>query len=282
MKPKILLSVIFLVFFCIYANAQQIEWLTDFTEASRIAGETGKPMLLDFTASWCGPCRKMDKEFWVRADVAKLSKRFVCVKIDADKNAELKRQYGVAGIPDIILTDPSGNTINSHRGFGKSSDQEIIGKINSILESYQPENQTTASLESDSNDLFALAKLARELQEKKSYLKSVEIFERILRLESNPVQRGIVLINIGYDYLRASRFEKAIENFEIYQNEFPKGAQSELAFYGKFLAFERNNQIQEARQIFEKLKAQFPRSSLIKQAEQILPQENSEQKNPVK
>ncbi len=278
MKSKIILPALLFLFFSFSVNAQQINWLTDFTEASRIAAETGKPMLLDFTASWCGPCRKMDQEFWIRADVAELSKQFVCVKIDTDKNAELKRQYGVNAIPYIIWTDSRGNTIDSNRGFGKLSDQTIIEKINSVLGKYQPINQTTASVIPDSNDLTALAKLAGDYQQKKSYLKSVEIFERILRLESDPVQREIVLLNIGYDYLRASRFEKAIETFENIQNEFPKSQQLEMALYGEFLAFEKNNQFQEAQRMLDKLKTQFPKSIWIRQAEQILPQKNLEQK----
>lgn len=277
MKSKIMLLPLLLLIFSFSVNAQ-INWLTDFTEASRIASETGKPMLLDFTADWCGPCRKMDQEFWIRADVAELSKQFVCVKIDADKNAELKRQYGVSGIPNVILTDSSGNTIDSNRGFGKNTDQIIIGKINSVLGKYQPKNQAAVSLEPVSNDPAVLAKLAEDYRQKRIYLKSAETFERILRLESDPAQRELVLLNIGYDYLRARQFEKAIEAFGILQNEYPKGAQLELAVYGEFLAFEKKSQFQDAQRSFDKLKTAFPKSSLIRQAEQILPQNNQEQK----
>lgn len=278
MKSRIFLPVVFLTMFIFSVNAQQMNWLTDFTEASRTAAETGKPMLLDFTAGWCPPCRKMDSEFWIRADVVELSDRFVCVKIDADKNADLKRRYAVAGIPDVILTDSLGNKIDSNRGFGKSSATAIIAKINSVLINYPAMNRATASLESNIDDLSALAKLAQDYQQKKSYLKSVEVFERILKLESNPVQREIVLINIGYDYLRANRFEKAIETFEMIQSEHPKGQQIELALYGEFLAFERKSQFQDAQRIFDRLKTQFPKSSLIQQAAQILPQNKPEQR----
>lgn len=258
-----------LLLFGVSANAQ-INWLTDFTEASRIAAESGKPMLLDFTAAWCGPCRRMDQEFWIRGDVAELSKKFVCIKIDADKNADLKKQYGVSGIPNVILTDSRGITLDSNRGFGNHSDAVIIEKINFVLGRFQPKKQPLAAIESVSNDPAALAKLAEDYRQKGIFLKSAEVFERILRLESSPAQREIVLLNAGYDYLRARRFEKSVETFGILQNEFPKGAQLELAVYGEFLAFEKKNQFQEARYSFEKLKTQFPKSSLIRQAEQIL------------
>jgi thioredoxin-like negative regulator of GroEL len=275
MKSKKILLPLLILLFSFSLNAQ-INWLTDFSEASRIATETGKPMLLDFTASWCGPCRKMDQEFWIRADVGDLSKQFICVKIDADNNSELKRQYSVSALPYIILTDPAGNTIDSNKGFGKYTDKTIIAKINLVLGKYKPSNQIIASVETDSNDLAALAKLAKGYQQKKSYLKSAEIFERILRLESDPTQREVVLLNIGYDYLRARQFEKAIEMFGILQNEFPKGVQLELAVYGEFLAFEKKNQFSEAQRSFEKLKTGFPNPGLINQAEQLMPQNNRE------
>jgi thioredoxin-like negative regulator of GroEL len=274
-SKKILLPLLILL--CSFSLNAQINWLTDFSEASRIATETGKPMLLDFTASWCGPCKKMDQEFWIRADVGDLSKQFICVKVDSDNNIELRKQYKVNALPNIILTDSAGNTIDSNKGYGKNTDRTIIAKMKAVLVRYKPETQIIASVESDSNDLHSLAKLAKGYQQKKSYQKSAEIFERILRLESDPIQREIVLLNIGYDYLRARQFEKAIEMFEILQNEFPKGVQLELAVYGEFLAFEKKNQFPEAQRSFEKLKARFPNSVLIKQAEQLLPQNNKDQ-----
>lgn len=268
MKSKIILSVIcFLILFA-SVNAQQMNWITDFAEASRIAAESGKPMLLDFSAGWCGPCRNMEKDFWIRTDVAKLSEKFVCVKIDSDKNKELLRQYGVMGIPNVTLTDPYGNTLDSNKGYGKSSDVTIIAKLNSVLRNYSTANQSAASLET--TDVSELAKYANDFQQQKSFIKSNEFFERILKFENAPTQREIVLTNIGYNYLRANRFDEAIKTFESIQNDFQKGKQTEIVIYGEFLAYKGKGEVQKARQIIDKLKNRFPKSVFIKQAEQLL------------
>lgn len=42
-------------------------------------------MLLDFTADWCVPCKAMDRDFWSRQDVAELSQRLSCVRVNYDR-----------------------------------------------------------------------------------------------------------------------------------------------------------------------------------------------------
>lgn len=273
MKSKFLLLHICFFILCASVNAQQMKWITDFAEASRTAAESGKPMLLDFSAGWCGPCKNMEKDFWVRTDVAKLSEKFVCVKLDSDKNRELLKQYGVTGIPNVTLTDSYGNVLDFNKGYGKSSDSQIIAKLNSVLRNYPAANQTLASVET--TDVSILAKYANELQQQKSFLKSNEFFERILIFENTATQREIILTNIGYNYLRANRFDEAIKTFESVQNNFQKGKQTEIVIYGEFLAYERKGAVQKARQIIDKLKTRFPKSAFIRQAEQLLLQRKS-------
>jgi thioredoxin 1 len=63
--------------------------------------KSSTPVLVDFYADWCGPCKMMEP---VIKEVAQnVSGKVKVIKIDTDRNPEVSNQYGIRGIPTFIL-----------------------------------------------------------------------------------------------------------------------------------------------------------------------------------
>jgi thioredoxin 1 len=75
---------------------------------------SNKPVLVDFYADWCGPCRS------IAPTIAMIHQQYAperinVVKVDVDKNKNVARQYGVRGIPHLMIFK-NGKIIASQTG----------------------------------------------------------------------------------------------------------------------------------------------------------------------
>ena len=126
-----------LIMICLFLSAcsssYAIEWSYSFDEAIEKAQAEDKPIMADFFANWCGYCKKLDRETFANTTVDALSDKFVCVKIDTDKNQDLSKKYGVRGLPTVVFFDKEGKEINRIVGFRGPDDfvktmEEVIGE----------------------------------------------------------------------------------------------------------------------------------------------------------
>jgi thioredoxin 1 len=75
---------------------------------------SGKPVLVDFYADWCGPCKAMEP---VVKDVAKaMNGKARVIKVDIDKSEPAARAYDVGAVPTFILFK-NGNIVWRHPGM---------------------------------------------------------------------------------------------------------------------------------------------------------------------
>ena len=115
-----------------YTPANHITWAKDLASAQQQAGQSGKPMILFFTGTWCSPCRIMKRTVWADNEVeSKVNGRFTPVMIDVDdpRAAGTVMRYRVGATPTTIITDPLGNVLEAVQGgIGKSEFLDLLGK----------------------------------------------------------------------------------------------------------------------------------------------------------
>lgn len=78
-----------------------------------------KKVLIDFYATWCGPCKVLSP---IVEEIAKENDDIKVVKIDVDEEEELANKYGVISIPTLIVIE-NGEVIN--KSVGVISKEEI-------------------------------------------------------------------------------------------------------------------------------------------------------------
>ena len=94
-----------------------LPWRKDLDAAKREAAQVGKPLLVYFTADWCGPCQEMKKTTWADPRVAVAIHEYIPVKIDVDEQADVAKRFNVSGIPRIQMLLPNGQPGQSLVGY---------------------------------------------------------------------------------------------------------------------------------------------------------------------
>jgi thioredoxin-related protein len=96
-------------------------WKSDYYAALVEAKRSGKPLILDVYAPWCGYCEKLHNEVYPDPAFKRASSGFIKVSINGEEHAEIIERFEISGTPAILFLDPSGNEIDRISGYVKTS-----------------------------------------------------------------------------------------------------------------------------------------------------------------
>ena len=83
-----------------------------------VVNNAGKKVLLDFWATWCGPCKMLSP---ILEDIDAEQHELLIAKINIDEEMDLAMKYNITSIPTLVLVQ-DGNTLNTAVGYRSKDD----------------------------------------------------------------------------------------------------------------------------------------------------------------
>ena len=186
------------------------------------------PVVVDFWADWCGPCRALSPAL-ERAAEARRGKVDL-VKVDVDTNQELAQRYGVQGIP-AVKAFRDGEVVDEFVGALPAAQVErffdsIVPSEADALVAEGDEQSLRRALELDPGHAGAAAALARMLIERGEYTQALEALENVAgdfvaeglgaraRLLSSDAPQAIPELEQGLAALAAADYDRGLEQLD--------------------------------------------------------------------
>ncbi len=142
MKTFIILAAAFMIIGCdkeqSASQSEGIAWISSVEAGLYRAAAENKIVMVDFMATWCEPCQRMEDSTFRNMEVIKKAKSFIPVRIDVDKQPDVANQYngnaakysGI-GIPNLLFWDTEGSYLKQIIGY--HSPAELIAVMDSVL-----------------------------------------------------------------------------------------------------------------------------------------------------
>ena len=156
-------------------------WHNSTESAFAEARKSGKPVLVDLFAEWCGWCKTMEREVFTQPKFQVYAERFVLLRVDVEDGAsgsELQRRFRAESLPTLLLLDPKQSLLGKIEGYLETD--RLIARLDGELRAY---DAFLAAYDAAlaSTDPVLWRSRARELHARGDGGRSAVLFERLVR-----------------------------------------------------------------------------------------------------
>ncbi len=180
-----------------------------------------KVLFIDGYATWCGPCKKMDKTVFVDEEVGHLfDEKFVALKVDVERGEGpmIKRKYGISGLPGYVFVDQDDQVIYR---FSSAMPKEMFIEQVELALSYLKDPNSIGRLaeryEKEKNNAEFVRLYLDKLKEYNS-VNYTDILEQYLTIQTSVKESSKEMVTLLADHYTEIIFNSKAD--EIIQRNF--------------------------------------------------------------
>ncbi len=201
--------------------SEDIKWVTDLKKGLGEAKASGKPVMIDVYTDWCYWCKELDAKTYKDPKVVSLSKSFVNIKVNPEKDrvvADFIKNYEINGYPTILFVEHTGDLLLKVGGFLGGPEflkkMQEVGTIRDKLVRFEAEygkGDLTNTV-----DYIALLVEAMRLD------KAASVFDKVKSDKKVAGERlGDFYLQIGLYYMKKEDIKRALPYFADAEKKYP-------------------------------------------------------------
>jgi thiol:disulfide interchange protein DsbD len=126
-------------FWTAYQEPEGLTWIPYNEKSLTMAIGNNTPVIVDFGADWCGPCRVMEREVFTDPEIMTLSRHFELLRVDLTRThpdqKQILRKYDIKGVPTIVFLNREGVELKRLRIECMVDSTEFLKRMRAVLDS---------------------------------------------------------------------------------------------------------------------------------------------------
>jgi len=201
-----------------------VKWNDEpFDQVLARAKQENKYVFIDFYATWCGPCKRLDEKVYPDATVSGLLNSMVSVKYDAEKEPWLPiaKKYKVNKYPTLLVLDPNGQEVDRHIGY--LDPEPFVATIEGYRNGIATTAALTAQIKETPDDLDLLYKLGMKHADAGRSVDAATVLGKAMELDPKDTKgrNAEMLYALGEANYTDNRFAEAKPCYEKLVTEYP-------------------------------------------------------------